>query len=166
MNEPRTFAEWLTWTREEHGYSKNALAQASGVDRSHLFKMEKGTITEPADDTRQITTIIVETMELELTREFRKAATAAERIIALFARPEVAVATVDVTGLDEVKALAARVKRLTRLVKAHYAGVYDDLEIYPHMMQDDEKRAVEEYIAARDECIEHGDLDESANARA
>lgn len=106
----------------------------------------------------QITTIIVETMELELTREFRKAVTAAERIIALFARPEVAVATVDVTGLDEVKALAARVTRLQRLVHAYDGLQYSDPGSLISADDDVEKQA--EYELARQDCEEHGDLED------
>lgn len=47
-----TFADWLQRTREAQGYSKNALANASGVNRSHIYKMENGEIAEPAEDTR------------------------------------------------------------------------------------------------------------------
>ena len=52
MNTPHTYGEWLTRTREEQGYSQNALAKISGVERSHLWKVEKGRINEPDEDTR------------------------------------------------------------------------------------------------------------------
>ena len=36
MSDARTFADWLKMTREAQGYSKNALAQRSGVNRSRM----------------------------------------------------------------------------------------------------------------------------------
>ena len=65
-----TFADWLRTTRESQGYSKNALANASGVDRSHIFKMEKGQIPEPAEDTRQRLHAVFGTSDDELVDGF------------------------------------------------------------------------------------------------
>ena len=46
------FARWLERTREDLGWSKAALAKASGVDRAYIQRLEAGTVAEPGDNVR------------------------------------------------------------------------------------------------------------------
>lgn len=52
MDEQMTFGDWLKRTREAQGYSKVSLSKASGVDRAHIHRIEKGEILLPEAATR------------------------------------------------------------------------------------------------------------------